>query len=121
MPVIPDENEPEGNYILDQGVFLASFLELDEEPEYMALLFHFALADAIAETCCRLCRSEGLSKVALSGGVWANMLLWRRVKARLLAENIEVYTNESYPCGDGGIAVGQAFLQRQGLLEQQDS
>ena len=53
--------------------------------------------------------STGINQIALSGGVFQNMLLAGILVPALAAEGFEVYTNRSIPPGDGGLAVGQAY------------
>jgi hydrogenase maturation protein HypF len=48
--------------------------------------------------------------IVLSGGCFQNALLTARVRSRLLAAGFPVYTHRDVPPGDGGIALGQAFI-----------
>lgn len=117
FPIFVDEKDGSPQLCLDQEGFLKEYLSLPYEAEYMALLFHYALADGILELCGKLAENTGIQSVALSGGVWANMLLWSRVNAGLKAMHLQIFTNEKYPCGDGGIALGQAYM---GLMGWED-
>jgi hydrogenase maturation protein HypF len=49
-------------------------------------------------------------RVVLTGGCFQNALLTGRVRARLLATGLEVYTHQEVPPGDGGIALGQVSI-----------
>jgi hydrogenase maturation protein HypF len=53
---------------------------------------------------------HGLNAVALSGGVFQNMLLLRQVVSRLEAREFRVLVHSRVPCNDGGISLGQAVV-----------
>jgi hydrogenase maturation protein HypF len=53
--------------------------------------------------------------IVLSGGCFQNALLTARVHSRLSAAGFPVYTHHEVPPGDGGIALGQAFVALQRL------
>jgi hydrogenase maturation protein HypF len=72
--------------------------------------FHNALADmalAIAQSV-----APGLP-IVLSGGCFQNALLAAQVQSRLSEAGFQVYTHTQVPPGDGGIALGQAFIALQ--------
>jgi hydrogenase maturation protein HypF len=74
----------------------------------IAARFHHGVA-ALIEAGCELLREQhGLATVALSGGVFQNMLLLRAAVARLEARGFTVLTHSRVPCNDGGISLGQA-------------
>ncbi len=76
----------------------------------IAARFHNAVAAAI-ETGCALARDRsGLDTVALSGGVFQNLLLLRETVRRLEARGFTVLTHSRVPCNDGGISLGQAAI-----------
>ena len=52
----------------------------------------------------------GLGTVALSGGVFQNLLLLRETERRLAARGFTVLTHFQVPCNDGGISLGQAVV-----------
>ncbi len=51
--------------------------------------------------------------IVLTGGCFQNALLARRVQERLSAAGFLVYNHKEVPPGDGGIALGQAFIAMQ--------
>lgn len=75
-----------------------------------ALGFHRAIGALTAEVCHAIREETGANQVALSGGVFANLLLLNDVFARLEEDGFEVYTNELVPSNDGGISLGQAWI-----------
>ena len=76
----------------------------------MAAKFHNTVAAAVVEVCQRLREQRGLATVALSGGVWQNEWLLRRVIEELQARRFQVFTNVRVPPNDGGLALGQVAV-----------
>jgi hydrogenase maturation protein HypF len=72
--------------------------------------FHSGVADAIARTCAILRSRTGLGVVALSGGVFQNLLLLDRTVSRLEAGGFRVLVHGRVPPNDGGISLGQAAV-----------
>ncbi|MBN2294112.1 MAG: carbamoyltransferase HypF, partial [Pirellulales bacterium] len=68
--------------------------------------FHHGLADLALQ----IAQRAGCSQVVLSGGCFQNMFLSRLVRERLSRAGFNVYTHRKVPPGDGGIALGQAFI-----------
>jgi hydrogenase maturation protein HypF len=75
----------------------------------LALLFHVEIAAAALAGAGELRRLTGLSTIALSGGVFQNVLLRKLLVPRLEALGFKVRLNRGVPPGDGGLAVGQAY------------
>jgi hydrogenase maturation protein HypF len=69
--------------------------------------FHNGVAAAIVTVCGRLREQTGLTLVALSGGVFQNLLLTSQVVTRLTDEGFRVLVHSRVPCNDGGISLGQ--------------
>jgi hydrogenase maturation protein HypF len=76
----------------------------------IAARFHNGVAAATVSACRILSERHGLQTVALSGGVFQNMLLTARVTAQLAAAGFTVLTHSRVPCNDGGISFGQAAV-----------
>jgi hydrogenase maturation protein HypF len=72
--------------------------------------FHGAVARLIGETADGLRRRTGITRVALSGGVFQNVLLVRLARAELARRHLEVLTHHVVPPNDGGLALGQAAI-----------
>jgi hydrogenase maturation protein HypF len=76
----------------------------------IAARFHHGVAGIIEECCAALRDQRGLTVVALSGGVFQNLLLCHEVADRLTARGFEVLVHSRVPCNDGGISLGQAVV-----------
>ncbi|ODU56161.1 MAG: carbamoyltransferase HypF [Clostridium sp. SCN 57-10] len=83
----------------------------------VALGFHLALARAVLAVCATLRARSGERAVALSGGVFGNLLLMEQCVRLLEADGFEVYFNRETPCNDGGICLGQAWLCAQRVAQ----
>ncbi|GAA3467175.1 carbamoyltransferase HypF [Nonomuraea roseola] len=79
-------------------------------PAVIAARFHNAIAHVVADGCARLRESGGPDTVALSGGVFQNLLLLGRATALLEARGFRVLTHHRVPPNDGGISLGQAAV-----------
>jgi hydrogenase maturation protein HypF len=78
--------------------------------ERIAARFHNGLATLVVDGCELLRERHGLATVALSGGVFQNLLLLGRTVAGLEARGFTVLTHSRVPCNDGGISLGQAVV-----------
>jgi hydrogenase maturation protein HypF len=74
-----------------------------------AAAFHETVARMLADGAVLACRTQGVTTVALSGGVFLNRRLRSRLVELLAARGLRVLTNRMAPVGDGGLALGQAF------------
>jgi len=79
-------------------------------PAVIAARFHNGVAATVEAACLRLRDSHALTTVALSGGVFQNMLLLTQVVTRLESRGFTVLTHSRVPCNDGGISLGQAAI-----------
>jgi hydrogenase maturation protein HypF len=78
--------------------------------EVIAARFHIAVARMIARIC-KLAHDEtGLSTVALSGGVFQNLLLLREATHLLRDAGMEVLWHRVVPANDAGLALGQVAI-----------
>ena len=115
-----DGQGDERQFLLKTGSLIRTVAEgrqAGEEPGYLAWLFHRELAEMIAAACVEIRRQTGRNTVALSGGVYQNLLLLRYSVERLEEEKFHVLTHHLIPPNDGGICLGQAaaamaYLQR---------
>jgi len=78
----------------------------------LAYAFHQAIAGMVRTVCMEIRKESGENKIALSGGVFANLLLLQNCMEQLENEGFSVYINSEVPTNDGGICLGQAWLCR---------
>ena len=67
------------------------------------------MADFAVAAARGIAAEEKIHDIALSGGTFVNRILLRNIASRLRAAGFSVYVNEKVPCGDGGLALGQAY------------
>jgi hydrogenase maturation protein HypF len=79
-------------------------------PDVISARFHRGMAGLIVAGCQLLRESSGLGTVALSGGVFQNLLLLGTVVGLLEARGFQVLTHSRVPPNDGGISLGQAVV-----------
>jgi hydrogenase maturation protein HypF len=72
--------------------------------------FHNTVAHMIFDMCRSIAKETGINRVALSGGVFQNRLLLRKVVPLLESTGFSVLTHKQVPCNDGGISLGQAVI-----------
>jgi hydrogenase maturation protein HypF len=70
--------------------------------------FHATLVDLFTRLCAALRLETGIGRVALSGGVFQNLLLFTGLKEGLEKQGFTVLSHTRVPTNDGGIALGQA-------------
>jgi hydrogenase maturation protein HypF len=85
-------------------------LEAGVAAPLIAARFHNGLAAATVAACSALREETGLGTVALSGGVFQNLLLLERTVAGLEGRGFRVLTHSRVPPNDGGISLGQAAV-----------
>ncbi|PIE61831.1 MAG: carbamoyltransferase HypF [Desulfobacterales bacterium] len=71
--------------------------------------FHAGIVAAFTKNASQIRQETGLERVVLSGGVFNNDLIFTGMVDGLERIGFEVYTHSQVPCGDGGIALGQAM------------
>ncbi|HZA83326.1 MAG TPA: carbamoyltransferase HypF, partial [Actinomycetes bacterium] len=76
----------------------------------IAARFHNGLAAATVAACQALREATGLGTVALSGGVFQNLLLLERTVAGLERAGFRPLVHSRVPPNDGGISLGQAAV-----------
>lgn len=76
----------------------------------LALGFHLAIVQAVCAVCADIRLTSGENAVALSGGVFSNLLLTQHCAEGLENAGFQVYLNAAVPTNDGGISLGQAWL-----------
>jgi hydrogenase maturation protein HypF len=72
--------------------------------------FHNTVSDIICRCCLKIRKDTGLKRVALSGGVFQNIILLEKSIEKLKSEDFEVYIHSRVPTNDGCISLGQAVI-----------
>ena len=75
-----------------------------------ALRFHHALADGLADAAVHAAREHGCDTVVFGGGCFLNRVLSERLAHRLQSQGLAVHAPRHAPCGDAGLALGQAWV-----------
>ncbi len=75
--------------------------------------FHDALAEATAAMVRQIAQLHGRRPVILTGGCFQNARLAETIRT-LLTPEFDVFLHRDVPCGDGGIALGQAAIAAAG-------
>jgi hydrogenase maturation protein HypF len=89
---------------------LVTDLQKKTEQAVIATRFHNAISAAIVAVCEELRQQQGLNTVALSGGVFQNAFLLKRVCAGLREKEFAVFCHQTVPPNDGGLSLGQAAV-----------
>jgi hydrogenase maturation protein HypF len=76
----------------------------------IASAFHVAVARLIADAAEHVRAASGIDCVALSGGVFQNVLVTRLARAELARRRFTVLTHRLVPPNDGGLALGQVVI-----------
>ena len=100
---------------------LAARCLADQDTDQLAYFFHKALADMIVIACCYQRTRCDVNVVALSGGVFQNLLLLRLVDDGLEREGFKVLKHGVVPTNDGGIALGQAAAGIAALRDEEQN
>ncbi|MBI5845640.1 MAG: carbamoyltransferase HypF [Deltaproteobacteria bacterium] len=72
--------------------------------------FHNTLVRAFTELCIKIRLDTGIGRVAISGGVFQNRLLFSRLVRSLKKSGFQVFVHRLVPANDGGICLGQALV-----------
>jgi hydrogenase maturation protein HypF len=106
-----DEDAPAFGFELRDGEIdvRQSIRELVNSPN-AAARFHQTVADAIVAACRNIRKTDGLSRVCLSGGSFQNVRLLELTLRGLESAGFESYWQSGIPPNDGGIALGQAVI-----------
>lgn len=98
---------------LDFGPTLHAIVEGLRRGQSLATIagrFHNTIAAAVTRVCIHLRAEQDIHTVALSGGVFQNLLLLQRTTDYLGSRGFCVVTHSLVPPNDGGIALGQAAV-----------
>jgi hydrogenase maturation protein HypF len=112
LDIISPESDEGAELLIDPGNALRALNRREHSVPSLALGFHVAVAEMTAAVCTVLRDKSALSRVALSGGVFQNKILTELIYEKLGSAGFEVYRNLLVPPNDGGIALGQAAIER---------
>ncbi|MFE2916437.1 carbamoyltransferase HypF [Kitasatospora indigofera] len=99
--------------VADPGPVLAAMaadLRAGAPPGLLAARFHRAVAGLVRQICRPAREQHGLETVALTGGVFANLLLSSLCARELRADGFTVLRHRLVPPNDGGLALGQLMV-----------
>ena len=102
-----------------RGIFegLLGDLERGTPTGVSAGRFHLTVAAMIEEVLRKLRDDTGLDKVALSGGVFANKLLFSLLRRKLAKAGFQVLYHRKVPTNDGGVSLGQVYIASEVIRE----
>ena len=111
-PTVTDAYPVRVDDLIVQGVDLLRAVVDDRgaPPPVIAARFHNGVAAAILAGCVQARDRSGLGTVALSGGVFQNVLLHTRAVTLLADNGFRVLAHRRVPTNDGGISLGQAAV-----------
>ena len=98
-----------GHRVIDWGPMLAALIAMRADAPRAASRFHATLAAMIAAAVTEA-PAMRCGVVALSGGCFANALLLESAAEALSARGLRVIVPRIAPPGDGGLALGQAWI-----------
>ena len=106
---------------LDLYALLGSLLAVDQaDTEAVArgaAAFHLGLADGLAAAAIVAAKQRNCRNVVLGGGCLVNRVLRQRLVAALLRAGLTVHSAEPAASGDAHLALGQAWVAGQALME----
>ncbi len=115
----------DGRWVIDLVPVFRALVEASsvEPAERIAATAQSALARGTARAAIAVAEERRIRAVCLSGGVAVNDAIASEVRAAVEAAGLTFLTNEWAPCGDGGVAFGQAVAAGLGwrLLEADGS
>jgi hydrogenase maturation protein HypF len=85
-------------------------LKKNISPSIISSKFHNTIAKIIVEAISLASDKYGINKIALSGGVFQNIYLLKRIRENIKDNNLRIFINESVPPNDGNISLGQAYI-----------
>ncbi|MCX6558727.1 MAG: carbamoyltransferase HypF, partial [Candidatus Aminicenantes bacterium] len=99
-----------GMKILNMLPTLTAMLEDRRGRAERAYRFHLTLAHGLAAMANALTASAATDKIALSGGVFQNLLLLKTCRTSMKKNGFQVLHHALVPANDGGVSLGQAAL-----------
>lgn len=110
-PAAPEPLRGGDDGVLDLRALVAPLFDVPcEAVDEAAAGFHAALADSLAEWAAAAARRCAVGTICLGGGCFHNALLSAGVVGGLQARGLRVLRPQAHPCGDAGLALGQAWV-----------
>jgi len=106
----PLEVQPGDPIIIDFPDILRIATQEEKNIPRLAVAFHFAVAEAVAQVARHLAEAAGTNTVIASGGCFLNALLGRLLSGRLSEMGLTYVTPKNLPPGDQAISLGQIGL-----------
>jgi hydrogenase maturation protein HypF len=103
----------EGGWIIETVPLIRGVVadvEAGRDAALVSVRFHATVAAMLRAAARRAREETKLERIALSGGCFANARLVRLLAAALEVDGFEVYLHRDVPPGDGGVALGQAYV-----------
>ncbi len=99
-------------YIFDTSALLFDVIEKikTNKTADIAYACHKAIATALAEVACELSDLYATPYVGLTGGCAVNALIYNHIQKIVTHNNKRLLIHTDYPCGDGGISLGQSVV-----------
>ncbi|MBN2096849.1 MAG: carbamoyltransferase HypF [Candidatus Omnitrophica bacterium] len=85
-------------------------LKKAKDNSLIASKFHNSIVQIVVQVVQKLCRKFAVYDIALSGGVWQNNFLKKKVTTRLAKLGFRVFTNVKAPVNDLNISLGQYYV-----------
>ncbi len=111
-----DHRSPDGPSVLNLYPLFKQLLD-ETTPPRGAAHFHASLVDGLVHWIADAAEATGLRRVVLAGGCLHNRVLAAGLRHRLTARGLAVFEAQHVPPGDGGIALGQAWVARAQLMK----
>ena len=105
--------EENGKFIIDPCWIVKGIVDDLQNRVPVAVIaykFHNSIADIIRDVSLQIKGKIGISRVALSGGVFQNRLLLGLALGKLTRRGFICYYHKRVPCNDGGVSLGQAII-----------
>ncbi|WP_298595795.1 carbamoyltransferase HypF [Zoogloea sp.] len=111
-----DRRSPDGLSVLSLYPLFNQLADEASSPRGAAH-FHASLVDGLGHWIGEAAEATGLRRVVLAGGCLHNRVLAAGLRHKLLARGLAVFEAQHVPPGDGGIALGQAWIARAQLMK----
>jgi hydrogenase maturation protein HypF len=112
-----DIKRSDGMYIYDWRSTIENIMGLlarKADKVYISSAFHNTVVEAGAELCMLIREDTGINKVVLSGGVFQNDYILKKLTDRLKSDKFNVYIHNRVSTNDEGISLGQLVIAQSG-------